>query len=92
MTFTTKEDKESLVKIRLIKQVLFADRAAQRVYSNMYMTGGLGLTFFMKPQKINTKEYQTQKNYSIKVTDPKISPLCSLGDSLKLKCHMSDEL
>ena len=40
----------------------------QGVYSKMYTSAQ---TFFMIPKKINTKQNRTQKNKSIKITDPK---------------------
>ena len=62
---------------------------AQGVYSKMYMKGrggggGLVPDIFYDAQKINTKQNQTPKNKSIKITDPqrKINPLCNLRDEL----------
>ena len=43
----------------------------QGVYSDMYMTGGLGPGNFWDTQKINTRKNQTQKNKFMKITDPK---------------------
>ena len=44
---------------------------SQGVYSDMYMTGGLGPGIFWDTQKINTRKNQTQKNKFMKITDPK---------------------
>ena len=43
----------------------------QGVYSDMYMTEGLGPGIFWDTQKNKYQENQTQKNKFMKITDPK---------------------